>query len=54
MSPEKIKIGDFRYKHKEKSRWGFKSKVQPKIAYVNEKHIAIEPITKELLEVLPF
>jgi len=54
MSPEKIKIGDFRYKHKEKSRWGIKPKVQPKIAYVKDQHIAMEPITKELLEFLPF
>lgn len=54
MSPEKIRIGDFRYKHKEKTRWGFKAKVQPKIAYVKEKHIVMETITKELLENLPF
>ena len=54
MSPDKIKIGDFRYKHKEKNRWGFKPKAQPKIAYVKDKHIAVEPITKELLEELPF
>lgn len=54
MSPEKLRIGDFRYKTNEKSRWGFKPKVQPKIAYVKEKHIVTEPITKELLEILPF
>lgn len=52
MSPEKIKVGDFRYRPKEKSRWGFKPKVQPKIAYVKENHIVIEPITKDLLEIL--
>lgn len=54
MSPEKMKIGDFRYKPKDKSRWGFKPKVQPKIAYVKENHIVMESITKELLESLPF
>lgn len=54
MSPEKLKIGDFRYKTNEKSRWGMKPKVQPKIAYVKDKHIVTEPITKELLEILPF
>lgn len=53
MSPEKIRIGDFRYKHKEKTRWGRKPKAQPKIAYVKDKHITVEPITKELLELLP-
>lgn len=54
MSPEKLKIRDFRYKPKDKPRWGIKPKVQPKIAYVKEKHIVTEPITKELLEYLPF
>lgn len=54
MSPEKLKIGDFRYKPKNKPRWGIKPKVQPKIAYVKENHIVVEPITKELLESLPF
>ena len=54
MSPEKMKIGDFRYKPKDKPRWGLKSKVQPKIAYVKDKHIVTEPITKDLLEYLPF
>lgn len=54
MSPERIKIGDFRYKPKDKSRWGIKPKVQPKIAYVKDEHIVTEPITKDLLEYLPF
>ncbi|MCI5585325.1 MAG: septum site-determining protein MinC [Lachnospiraceae bacterium] len=54
MSPEKMKIGDFRYRPKEKPKWGIKPKVQPKIAYVKDSHIVMEPITKELLEFLPF
>ena len=54
MSPEKIKIGDFRYKPLEKHRWSIKPKVQPKVAYVKDKHIVIEPITKDLLENLPY
>lgn len=54
MSPERLKIGDFRYKPKDKSRWGIKPKVQPKIAYVKNEHIVTEPITKDLLEYLPF
>ena len=53
MSPEKLKIGDFRHKPKDK-HWGFKPKIQPKIAYVKENHIVMEPITKELLESLSF
>ena len=54
MSPERIKIGDFRYKPQEKHRWGIKPKVQPKVAYVKDNHIVIEPITKDLLENLPY
>ena len=54
MSPEKIKIGDFRHKPQEKHRWGIKPKVQPKVAYVKDNHIVIEPITKDLLENLPY
>ncbi|MCL2051925.1 MAG: septum site-determining protein MinC [Lachnospiraceae bacterium] len=50
MSPEKLTIGDFKYKAKEKtSKWSIKLKVQPKIAYVKEETIVVEPITKELL-----
>lgn len=50
MSPQKLKIGDFKYKAKEKSRWSLRTKkVQPQIAYVQEKCIVLEPITNELL-----
>lgn len=55
MSPEKLKIGDFRYKNSEKqSRWSIKPKIQPKIAYVKDARVKLEPITKELLSDLPF
>lgn len=55
MSPEKLKIGDFKYKTSEKqSKWPIKPKVQPKIAYVKDARVIIEPITKELLNDLPF
>lgn len=55
MSPEKLKIGDFKYKTSEKqSKWSIKPKIQPKIAYVNDARVFIEPITKELLSDLPF
>lgn len=54
MSPEKLKIGDFKYKTSEKqSKWGIKPKIQPKIAYVQDGRVVIEPITKELLNDLP-
>lgn len=55
MSPEKLKIGDFKFKTSEKqSKWSIKPKIQPKIAFVNDARVKIEPITKELLNDLPF
>ncbi|MCD7725931.1 MAG: septum site-determining protein MinC [Clostridiales bacterium] len=54
MSPEKLKIGDFKYKTSEKqSKWSIKPKIQPKLAYVEDGRVIIEPITKELLSDLP-
>ncbi len=54
MSPEKLKIGDFKYKTAEKqSKWGIKPKIQPKIAYVEDGRVIMTPITKELLNDLP-
>ena len=54
MSPEKLKIGDFKYKAKEKtSKWSIRPKVQPKIAYVKDKKVIIDSLTKELLSELP-
>ena len=54
MSPEKLTVGDFKYKAKDKSKWSIKMKVQPKIAYAKDGEIIIEPITKELLSGMPF
>ena len=54
MSPEKLKIGDFKYKTSEKQgKWSIKPKIQPKIAYVVDGRVIIQPITKELLNNLP-
>lgn len=49
MSPEKLKIGDTVYKNTGKAKWSIKAKAQPKIAYVQEDKLILEPITKELL-----
>lgn len=50
MQPEKLKIGDFKYKSKEKkNRWSGKVKMQPQMAYVKGGKLVIEPLTKELL-----
>lgn len=50
MEPERLKIGDFKYKAGTKqTKWGIRPKVQPKIAYVKNERIVFEPLTKELL-----
>ncbi|MBQ2803090.1 MAG: septum site-determining protein MinC, partial [Lachnospiraceae bacterium] len=50
MEPERLKIGDFKYKANTKqSKWGIRPKVQPKIAYVKNSKIIFEPLTKDLL-----
>ncbi len=50
MEPERLKIGDFKYKTTGKtSKWGLKAKVQPKIAYVKNQRIVFDGLTKELL-----
>ncbi len=50
MEPERIRIGDFKYKPGTKqARWGIRPKVRPKIAYVKNDRIIIEALTKDLL-----
>lgn len=50
MTPERIRIGDFKYKSQtKKSKWGIHPKVQPKIAFVKNDRIVFEPLTKDLL-----
>ena len=50
MAPERIRIGDFKYKPGTKqARWGIRPKVRPKIAYVKNDRIIIEALTKDLL-----
>jgi septum site-determining protein MinC len=51
MEPERLTIGDFKYKRGTKaSKWSIRPKVQPKVAYVKNKRVIFEPLTKELLE----
>lgn len=50
MEPERIKIGDFKYKTGTKqSKWSIRQKVQPKIAYVKNDKIIFDSFTKDLL-----
>lgn len=48
MSPEKLKIGDVRYKA-EKAKRSSRNKLHPRIAYVKGNRIVMESITKDLL-----
>ena len=49
MEPEKLKIGDFKYKSAAKQKkWGIRPKVQPKIAYVRNERIMFDALTKDL------
>ncbi len=51
MEPESLTIGDFKYQTKNlRKRRLIQPKVQPKIAYVKNKRIVFEPLTKELLD----
>lgn len=51
MEPERIKIGDFKYKPNTKqAKWGIHPKVRPKIAYVKNDRIVFEAFTKDLLD----
>ena len=53
-SPEKLKVGNVKYDTSKKpGKWSIRPKVQPKIAYEKEGRIIIEPVTKELLNMLP-
>ena len=49
MEPERIKIGDFKYKPSKQPRWGIHPKIQPKIAYVKNNKIIFDVLTKDLL-----
>lgn len=50
MAPERLKIGDFKYKNTEKTKWGIRPKVQPRMAYIRNGKLVMEPLTKELLD----
>lgn len=49
MAPERLKIGDFKYKSSKPAKWGIKPKVSPQIAYIKNNRLVLEPLTKELL-----
>lgn len=50
--PEKVGIGRLEYQGKKASKWKKKNNFEPQIAYVRDKKIITEQITKELLNSL--
>lgn len=50
MNPQKLRIGDLKYKPQRTSKWGLKPKSVPKVAYSYNGEVLVEPITKDLLE----
>ncbi len=53
MSPERLKIGDFKYNTREKAKWSIRPNVQPKIANVKNNKIVMDSLTIELLSEFP-
>lgn len=54
MAPQKCKIGDFKYKSKERAGWHARvRRGQPKIACVRNGTVQMQAITNELLNELP-
>ncbi len=51
MSPEILKIGDYKWKPTTKHKWTKKSKTQPQMARIEGKQIVVETLTKDLLGV---
>ncbi len=49
MTPQKLTIGDFKYRGNKQAKWSIRPKVQPQIAHVRNAQIILEPLTKELL-----
>lgn len=51
MAPESLTIGDFKYQSRKKHRKKLiQPRIQPEIAFVKNKRILLEPLTKELLD----
>ena len=52
MEPEVLSIGNFKYRHTKKSKWRIQPKIQPKVAFLKEDTVMLEPLTKDILESL--
>lgn len=52
MEPEALCIGDFKYRTARKGKWRIHQKIQPKVAFIKDEQVVLEPLTKEILEEL--
>lgn len=52
MEPEVLGVGNFKYRPSRKGKWRIQPKIQPKIAYLKEDEVMLEPLTKDILESL--
>lgn len=50
MEPESMGIGNFKYRPAKKSKWKIQPKIQPKVAYLKDNMVVLEPLTKDILE----
>lgn len=51
MEPQRIRIGDCDYVADEKeNRWSIRQKIRPKVAFLKDSSVLIEPLTKEVLK----
>jgi len=50
MEPERLRIGDYKYKTQKKSKWGIRQKIQPKVAYIKDDEIVLDVPTRDILK----
>lgn len=52
MEPEALAVGNFKYRPAKKSKWKIQPKIQPKVAFLKNGEVVLEPLTKDILESL--
>ena len=50
MEPEALGVGNFKYGQPKKGKWRIQPKIQPKIAFLRDEEVVLEPLTKDILE----
>jgi len=49
MAPQKLKIGNFKYRTEKAAKWSIKPKIVPKMALIRNDKVVFEMLTKEIL-----